>query len=159
MIDEIDKAPREFPNDLLFALSHRQFVLPESGKIIEVSEENMPAIVITSNREQELPTAFKGRCIYHYINFPDATMMHDIVRKHFPVIEGVLLEKSVSLFYQLRNIGLERAPATREILHWLKYLQNFSLDEAMTKIDKKEGLGVLIKSQTDLKKIKQRYGV
>lgn len=159
LIDEIDKAPREFPNDLLFALSHRQFVLPESGKIIEVSEENMPAIVITSNREQELPTAFKGRCIYHYINFPDATMMHDIVRKHFPVIEGVLLEKSVSLFYQLRNIGLERAPATREILHWLKYLQNFSLDEAMTKIDKKEGLGVLIKSQTDLKKIKQRYGV
>lgn len=159
LIDEIDKAPREFPNDLLFALSHRQFVLPESGKIIEVSEENMPAIVITSNREQELPTAFKGRCIYHYINFPDATMMHDIVRKHFPVIEGVLLEKSVSLFYQLRNIGLERAPATREILHWLKYLQNFSLDEAMTKIDKKEGLGVLIKSQTDLKKIKQRYNV
>lgn len=159
LIDEIDKAPREFPNDLLFALSHRQFVLPESGKIIEVSEENMPTIVITSNREQELPTAFKGRCIYHYINFPDATMMHDIVRKHFPVIEGILLEKSVSLFYQLRNIGLERAPATREILHWLKYLQNFSLDEAMTKIDKKEGLGVLIKSQTDLKKIKQRYGV
>ena len=159
LIDEIDKAPREFPNDLLFALSHRQFVLPESGKIIEVSEENMPTIVITSNREQELPTAFKGRCIYHYISFPEPPMMEMIVKKHFPTIEGVLLEKSLSLFYQLRNIGLERAPATREILHWLKYLQNFSLDEAMDKVEKKHGMGVLIKSQLDLKKIKQRYNV
>ncbi len=64
LIDEIDKAPREFPNDLLYALSHRKFILPESGEVVEVSEENMPAIIITSNREQELPTAFKGRCIY-----------------------------------------------------------------------------------------------
>ena len=70
LIDEIDKAPSEFPNDLLYALSHRKFVMPESGEVVEVSEENMPAIVITSNREQELPTAFKGRCIYHYIQFP-----------------------------------------------------------------------------------------
>ena len=159
LIDEIDKAPREFPNDLLFALSHRKLVLPESGKIIEVKEENMPAIVITSNREQELPTAFKGRCIYHYISFPDADMMAKIVHKHFPTIEGVLLEKSISLFYQLRNIGLDRAPATREILHWLKYLHNFPVEEALKKIDKKEGMGVLIKSQNDLKKIKQRYNV
>ncbi len=159
LIDEIDKAPREFPNDLLFALSHRQFVLPESGKVIEVSEENMPAIVITSNREQELPTAFKGRCIYHYISFPDSTMMEAIVKKHFPTIEGVLLGKSISLFYQLRNIGLDRAPATREILHWLKYLHNFPVEEALTKIDKKEGMGILIKSQNDIKKIKQRYNV
>lgn len=159
LIDEIDKAPREFPNDLLFALSHRQFIMPESGKVIEVSEADMPAIVITSNREQELPTAFKGRCIYHYINFPEPPMMEAIVLKHFPKVEGVLLEKSISLFYQLRKIGLERAPATREILHWLKYLHNFSLDEAMYKIDKKEAMGVLIKSQTDLLKIKQRFHV
>jgi MoxR-like ATPase len=157
LIDEIDKAPREFPNDLLFALSHRQLVLPESGKVIEVSEDNMPTIVITSNREQELPTAFKGRCIYHYISFPEPPMMQEIVRKHFPKIEGVLLERSVSLFYQLRTIGLERAPATREMLHWLKYLQHFSLDEALEKVEKKEGMGVLIKSQQDLKKIKLRY--
>ena len=66
---KLTSAPREFPNDLLYALSHRKFVMPESGEVIEVSEENMPAIVITSNREQELPTAFKGRCIYHYIQF------------------------------------------------------------------------------------------
>lgn len=155
LIDEIDKAPREFPNDLLFALSHRQFVMPESGKVIEVSEENMPAIVITSNREQELPTAFKGRCIYHYISFPEPDLMEKIVGKHFPKIEEALLEKSISLFYQLRHLGLERAPATRELLHWLKYLQHFSLDEALEKIDKKEGMGVLIKSQADLKRLKR----
>ncbi|MDZ7879728.1 MAG: MoxR family ATPase [Saprospiraceae bacterium] len=159
LIDEIDKAPREFPNDLLFALSHRQFIMPESGKIIEVSEENMPVIVITSNREQELPTAFKGRCVYHYINFPEPPMMQTILEKHFPKIEGQLLEKSISLFYQLRKMGLERAPATRELLHWLKYLQHFSLEEALQKIDKKEGMGVLIKSQNDLKKIKQKFNV
>ena len=159
LIDEIDKAPREFPNDLLFALSHRKFVLPESGKIIEVSEENMPAIVITSNREQELPTAFRGRCIYHYINFPEPATMEAIIAKHFPVINEKLLEKSILVFYQLRQMGLERAPATRELLHWLKYLKNFSLEEALDKIDKKEAMGVLIKSQTDLQKIKHRFNV
>jgi MoxR-like ATPase len=159
LIDEIDKAPREFPNDLLFALSHRQFVLPESGKVIAVSEADMPAIIITSNREQELPTAFKGRCVYHYINFPEPPMMQAIVQKHFPVIETALMEKSLSLFYQLRSLGLERSPATRELLHWLKYLQGFSLDEAMAKIEKKEGMGVLIKSQADLNKLKKKYHV
>ena len=79
LIDEIDKAPREFPNDLLYALSHRKFIMPESGEVIEISEEEMPAIVITSNREQELPTAFKGRCIYHYIDFPDKEVMGKII--------------------------------------------------------------------------------
>jgi MoxR-like ATPase len=159
LIDEIDKAPREFPNDLLFALSHRQFVLPESGKTISVSEADMPTIVITSNREQELPTAFKGRCIYHYISFPEPALMAEIVQKHFPTIEAVLLEKSIHLFYQMRGLGLERAPATREILHWLKYLNHFPTDEALKKIEKKDGLGVLIKSQNDLKKIKQRFNI
>jgi MoxR-like ATPase len=159
LIDEIDKAPREFPNDLLFALSHRQFVMPESGKVIQVSEQDMPAIVITSNREQELPTAFKGRCIYHYISFPDADTMESIVRKHFPKIEGRLLEKSISLFYQLRELGLERSPATRELLHWLKYVNNFPLEKAIEKIEKKEGMGILIKSQKDMEKIKNRFHV
>ncbi len=159
LIDEIDKAPREFPNDLLFALSHRQFVLPESGQIIKVSEADMPAIVITSNREQELPTAFKGRCVYHYISFPDPDMMEAIIQKHFPKLDGQLLEKSITLFYQMRNLNLERSPATRELLHWLKYLHNFPIEEALRKIDQKEGLGVLIKSQNDLKKIKQKFHV
>ncbi|MEZ4952942.1 MAG: MoxR family ATPase [Saprospiraceae bacterium] len=158
LIDEIDKAPREFPNDLLFALSHRKFILPESGKEISVSEDDMPAIVITSNREQELPTAFKGRCIYHYISFPEPDMMEQILNKHFPEVDEELVDKSISLFYQLRNLGLERAPSTRELLNWLKYLQSFSKSEALAKIDGKEGMGVLIKTQTDMEKAKRLIG-
>lgn len=155
LIDEIDKAPREFPNDLLFALSHRRFVLPESGHEIEVSEADMPAIVITSNREQELPTAFKGRCIYHYIAFPEPALMREIVAKHFSDVNEQLLDRCIQLFYQLRQLGLERAPSTRELLSWLKYLKNFEVDEAIAKLDAKEGLGVLIKTQSDMIRVKR----
>ena len=154
LIDEIDKAPREFPNDLLYALSHRKFVMPESGKEISVSEENMPAIVITSKREQELPTAFKGRCIYHYITFPTPELMREIVDKHFPEIEDELITKALHLFYHFRNLGLERAPSTRELLNWLKYLNTFEINLAIQKIENREGLGVLVKTQEDLQKIK-----
>lgn len=156
LIDEIDKAPREFPNDLLFALSHRKFVLPESGREIAVSEEEMPAIVITSNREQELPTAFKGRCIYHYISFPEPDLMRDILAKHFTEVEEEVIQKAMDLFYQMRKLGLERAPSTRELLNWLKYLHRFPKEKALSKINEKEGLGALIKTQADLKKVIQR---
>ena len=153
LIDEIDKAPREFPNDLLYALSHRQFTMPESGKTIAVSEQDMPAIVITSNREQELPTAFKGRCVYHYIAFPDPEMMRNIIFKHFPDADEPLVEKCVTIFYQLRNLGLERAPSTRELLNWLKYLNSFSRKAAIEKINGKEGMGVLVKTKEDLERV------
>lgn len=156
LIDEIDKAPREFPNDLLYALSHRRFVMPESGEIIEVSEENMPAIVITSNREQELPTAFKGRCVYHYISFPTPETMHEIVHKHFPNLDEGLEQKCISMFYQMRSLGLDRAPATRELLSWIKYLKSFEEAEALTRVNRVEGLGVLIKNQNDMEKVKAR---
>ncbi len=156
LIDEIDKAPREFPNDLLYALSHRKLVMPESGEIIEVKEENMPAIVITSNREQELPTAFKGRCVYHYISFPPKETMHEIVEKHYPKMNDELQDKCINLFYQMRSLGLERAPATRELLSWIKYLNSFKKAEALTKVNKVEGMGVLIKNQKDLQKVQTR---
>ncbi len=155
LIDEIDKAPREFPNDLLYALSHRKFVLPESGREVEVSEDDMPAIVITSNREQELPTAFKGRCIYHYISFPEPELMKEIVGKHFSNIDEELVQRCIQLFYQFRQLGLERAPSTRELLNWLKYLRNFEVDEALAKIESREGLGVLIKTQSDMIRVKR----
>lgn len=157
LIDEIDKAPREFPNDLLYALSHRRFILPESGKVIEASEEDMPTIVITSNREQELPTAFKGRCIYHYITFPDVELMRNIVLKHYPTINEELLQTSLGIFYQLRDMRLERAPATRELLNWLKYLRTFELDEANTKMNNLDAIGVLIKTKVDLERVKRRF--
>jgi MoxR-like ATPase len=157
LIDEIDKAPREFPNDLLYALSHRRFILPESGKVIEVSEEDMPTIVITSNREQELPTAFKGRCIYHYISFPEPDLMEKIVLRHYPTINDDLLKKSLNIFYQLRDMRLERSPATRELLSWLKYLRHFDLDEAHQKITNLNSIGVLIKSKVDLERVKRKF--
>lgn len=155
LIDEIDKAPREFPNDLLYALSHRKFVMPESGEIIEVSEKDMPAIVITSNREQELPTAFKGRCIYHYIAFPTPEIMRDIVRKHYPKADDEIVQQAMDIFYQLRQLGLERAPSTRELLNWLKYMQTFSKKETVEKIKKLEGIGALIKTQDDMRRVQR----
>lgn len=155
LIDEIDKAPREFPNDLLYALSHRKFIMPESGQVIEISEEDMPAIVITSNREQELPTAFKGRCIYHYIHFPEADIMREIIEKHHPKVENKIVDVAIDIFYQLRKLGLERAPTTRELLNWLKYIKTFTTEEAIEKIVKLEGIGVLIKTQTDLEKLQK----
>lgn len=156
LIDEIDKAPREFPNDLLYALSHRKFVLPESGKVIEVSEEEMPAIVITSNREQELPTAFKGRCIYHYINFPDADTMRTIVEKHFPVIDDEIVNKAIDLFYQFRGMGLERAPSTRELLNWLKYLNSIHKNRAIEQLLSIDGIGILLKTKEDIEKARRK---
>jgi len=156
LIDEIDKAPREFPNDLLYALSHRKFIMPESGKVIEISEEEMPSIIITSNREQELPTAFKGRCIYHYIDFPGPDTMTAIVEKHYPNADEDIVMVACDIFYKLRNLGLERAPTTRELLNWLKYMKTFAKDKALEKIQKLEGLGVLIKTQTDLEMIQRK---
>ncbi len=155
LIDEIDKAPREFPNDLLYALSHRQFIMPESGEVITCSEEEMPAIVITSNREQELPTAFKGRCIYHYIHFPDADTMREIVAKHHPQIDNSIVDAALDIFYHLRRIGLERSPTTRELLNWLKYVRTFSSQEAIQKIEQLDGIGTLVKTQSDLEKIQK----
>lgn len=156
LIDEIDKAPREFPNDLLFALSHRKFIMPESGEVIEVSEEDMPAIIITSNREQELPTAFKGRCIYHYIHFPEADTMREIVAKHYPKIETNVVDVALDIFYHLRRIGLERSPTTRELLNWLKYVKTYTTAEAIEKINNLEGIGTLIKTQSDLETIQRK---
>jgi len=155
LIDEIDKAPREFPNDLLYALSHRKFIMPESGEVIEVSEDEMPAIVITSNREQELPTAFKGRCIYHYVQFPEPDMMRQIIAKHYPKVDDQIVQTAMDIFYHLRQIGLERAPTTREILNWLKYIKQFASDDAIQKIKNLEGLGALVKTQSDLEKIQR----
>jgi MoxR-like ATPase len=156
LIDEIDKAPREFPNDLLYALSHRKFVMPESGKIIETSENDMPAIVITSNREQELPTAFKGRCIYHYIQFPEPETMNKIVFTHYPKADEEIVKIAIDIFYHLRRLGLERAPSTRELLNWLKYIKQFAKDDALDKINNLAGIGALIKTQADLEKVQRK---
>ncbi len=158
LIDEIDKAPREFPNDLLYALSHREFIMPESGEVISASEEAMPAIVITSNREQELPTAFKGRCIYHYIDFPPKEVMGEIIEKHHPDLDEKVVSSALGIFYHLRRMGLERAPTTREILNWLKYMKDKSPKEAVQRIEGLQGIGALIKTQADMDKVSRMLG-
>lgn len=158
LIDEIDKAPREFPNDLLYALSHRKFIMPESGEEVSISEEEMPAIVITSNREQELPTAFKGRCIYHYIHFPDKEVMQQIIDKHYPQLNEKVVKVGLDVFYHLRRLGLERAPTTREILNWLKYVREASPQDAIRKIEGLEGIGALIKTQADMERVHRMLG-
>ena len=158
LIDEIDKAPREFPNDLLYALSHRKFIMPESGEVIEVSEQVGPAIIITSNREQELPTAFKGRCIYHYIHFPEKEVMEQIIEKHHPGVDENVVHAALDVFYNLRKLGLERSPTTREILNWLKYMQEIAPKEAIQKIKGLEGVGALIKTQTDMERVNRMIG-
>ncbi len=158
LIDEIDKAPREFPNDLLYALSHRKFIMPESGEVIEASETEMPAIVITSNREQELPTAFKGRCIYHYIHFPEKEVMEKIVEKHHPGMDEQVVKVALDVFYHLRRLGLERSPTTREILNWLKYMGDIAPKDAIKKIEGLEGVGALIKTQTDMERVNRMIG-
>lgn len=159
LIDEIDKAPREFPNDLLYALSHRKFIMPESGEVVEASEKDMPAIVITSNREQELPTAFKGRCIYHFIHFPDKEVMEKIIEKHHPKLDETVVKTALDVFYHLRRLGLERAPTTREILNWLKYMHDMSPKEAVQKIEGLEGVGALIKTQADMERVGRAIGM
>lgn len=158
LIDEIDKAPREFPNDLLYALSHRKFIMPESGEEVSVSEQEMPAIVITSNREQELPTAFKGRCIYHYIHFPDKEVMQQIIDKHYPQLDEKVVKVALDVFYHLRRLGLERAPTTREILNWLKYVREATPQDAVRKIEGLEGIGALIKTQADMERVHRMLG-
>jgi MoxR-like ATPase len=132
--------------------------MPESGEVIAVSEEDMPAIVITSNREQELPTAFKGRCIYHYIGFPDKGVMEKIIEKHHPDLDEKVVAVALDVFYHLRRLGLERAPTTREILNWLKYMSDIAPKEAIGKIEGLEGIGALIKTQSDMEKIHRMLG-
>jgi MoxR-like ATPase len=149
LIDEIDKAPREFPNNLLYAINDRKAIVPETGEVIETTLETMPAIVITSNHEQDLPAPFIRRCVYHYIEFPNPQRMREIVRLHHPDANEPLVEAAITVFYQLRDLGLQRKPSTSEILDWLTYLK---LNDRISPEDLKklEGYQALVKHKDDL---------
>ncbi len=121
IIDEIDKADLEFPNDLLWELDSMNFFIPETGETI--TTKHRPIVVITSNAEKELPDAFLRRCIFHYIDFPDQAMMEEIVHVHFPDLEKRLLTEALKAFYWLRGIsGLQKKPSTSELLDWVQAL-------------------------------------
>lgn len=121
LIDEIDKADLEFPNDLLNELDIMSFYIPETKETI--TAKHRPIVIITSNAEKELPDAFLRRCIFHYIEFPDKEMMEEIVRVHYPDIEKNLLREALKVFYALRNVDeFRKKPSTSELLDWLKAL-------------------------------------
>ena len=121
LIDEIDKADIEFPNDLLQELDRMQFDVYETGERIEAKER--PIVVITSNNEKELPDAFLRRCFFHYIKFPDHETMRAIIDVHFPDIQKRLVSQALEIFYELREVpGLKKKPSTSELLDWLKLL-------------------------------------
>ena len=121
LIDEIDKADIEFPNDLLLELDRMEFHVYETGETIKAARR--PVVIVTSNNEKELPDAFLRRCFFHYIRFPDAETMEAIIAVHFPGIRKRLMEEALKLFFEIREVpGLKKKPSTSELLDWLKLL-------------------------------------
>ena len=154
LIDEIDKADIEFPNDLLWELDIMSFDIPETGET--VSAKHRPIVVITSNAEKELPDAFLRRCIFHYIAFPDEELMAEIVRVHYPDLEKKLLEETLKAFYWVRSInGLQKKPSTSELLDWVQALVvgGINPDKICSELP---FLGVLIKKDRDFYAVLQR---
>src|SRR5262245_30478704 len=123
LIDEIDKADIEFPNDLLLELDRMEFHVYETGETIKAA--NRPIVIITSNNEKELPDAFLRRCFFHYIRFPDTETMRQIVEVHFPGLKGRLVQDAMRIFYEIREVpGIKKKPSTSELLDWIKLLLN-----------------------------------
>ncbi|MCL7465090.1 MoxR family ATPase [Phaeovulum sp. NW3] len=151
LIDEIDKADIEFPNDLLQELDRMEFHVYETGETIRA--RHRPVVIITSNNEKELPDAFLRRCFFHYIRFPDAETMRQIVAVHFPAIKDALLTTALTQFYEIRETpGLKKKPSTSEVLDWLKLL----LAEDLTPEDlKRDGASLLPKLHGALLKNEQ----
>jgi len=154
LIDEIDKADIEFPNDLLQELDRMEFYVYETGET--VAARVRPIVIITSNNEKELPDAFLRRCFFHYIRFPDPETMAKIVEVHFPNLKGRLVSEALRVFYDLREMpGLKKKPSTSELLDWLKLLLNEDIDPAVLReADSRKVIpplaGALLKNEQDV---------
>ena len=154
LIDEIDKADIEFPNDLLQELDRMEFFVYETGETIKA--ETRPLVIITSNNEKELPDAFLRRCFFHYIAFPDHETMTEIVKVHFPNLKPRLVKEALSVFYEVREVpGLKKKPSTSELLDWLKLLMNEDIDETTLRERDPNKLipplhGALLKNEQDV---------
>ncbi len=123
LIDEIDKADIEFPNDLLQELDRMEFHVYETGETVRAAHR--PVVIITSNNEKELPDAFLRRCFFHFIKFPDADTMKDIIEVHYPGLKQRLVREALNIFYEVREVpGLKKKPSTSELLDWIKLLLN-----------------------------------
>jgi MoxR-like ATPase len=154
LIDEIDKADIEFPNDLLQELDRMEFYVYETGETI--SARQRPVIIITSNNEKELPDAFLRRCFFHYIRFPDEEVMNRIVDVHFPGLKASLVREALARFYAIRDVpGLKKKPSTSELLDWLKLLMVEDVDLAtLREKDPRKAIpplhGALLKNEQDV---------
>jgi MoxR-like ATPase len=151
LIDEIDKADMEFPNDLLHELDRMSFLVDETGET--VSAELRPIVVITSNNEKELPDAFLRRCVFHYIEFPGEELMGDIVRVHHPDLQDDLLRQTLVAFYWLREQPeVRKRPSTSELIDWIAALRRAGVDASAME-EKLPFLGVLLKREQDLEAV------
>ena len=154
LIDEVDKADIEFPNDLLQELDRMEFHVYETGETVRAVDR--PIVIITSNNEKELPDAFLRRCFFHYIAFPDRDTMERIIEVHFPRIEKLLVGRALDLFYELRDIpGLKKRPSTSELLDWLKLLLHEDMPlEVLQERDPAKAIpplyGALVKNEQDV---------
>ena len=154
LIDEVDKADIEFPNDLLQELDRMEFYVYETKKLIKATHR--PIIVITSNNEKELPDAFLRRCFFHYIKFPDQDTMEKIVNVHFPELKKTLLREALNAFYKVRDVpGLKKKPSTSELLDWIKLLLAEDIPpEALRAEDSRKAIpplyGALLKNEQDV---------
>ncbi len=154
LIDEIDKADLEFPNDLLWELDQMEFYIHETKRTVKAKQR--PIVIITSNAEKELPDAFLRRCIFHYIDFPDAELMEEIVRTHYPRVEDNLLKNAMDVFYRIRDLrDIRKKPSTSELIDWINALQigGISADEIRAKLP---FIGVVVKKDEDLETVRQK---
>ena len=154
LIDEVDKADIEFPNDLLVELDRMEFFVYETGETI--TAKHRPIIIITSNNEKELPDAFLRRCFFHFINFPDKGTMKEIIAVHYPKIKKSLVQEALEVFFELREIpGLKKKPSTSELIDWLKLLMADEIpDEILKNRDQTKAIpplyGALLKNEQDV---------
>jgi MoxR-like ATPase len=148
LIDEIDKADLEFPNDLLWELDQMEFHIPETHETVTAKQR--PIVLITSNAEKELPDAFLRRCVFHYIEFPDEEMMERIVRVHVPGLDKRLLDLAIQAFYWLRDVpGLQKKPSTSELIDWVQALARGGVDQEEIAA-RLPFMGVLLKKDHDV---------
>jgi len=152
LIDEIDKADLEFPNDLLWELDQMEFYINETKKTIKA--KHRPIVIITSNAEKELPDAFLRRCIFHYIDFPEPELMKEIVKVHYPLVEEHLLENAMTAFYDIRSLrDIRKKPSTSELIDWVNALQLGGI-EADTIKKTLPFIGVVVKKDEDMELVK-----
>lgn len=154
LIDEIDKADLEFPNDLLWELDQMEFYIHETKRTVKAKQR--PIVIITSNAEKELPDAFLRRCIFHYIDFPDETLMEEIVRTHYPDVEKHLLKNAMDVFYRIRTIrDIRKKPSTSELIDWINALQIGGISADRIRADL-PFVGVIVKKDEDLEAVRQK---